>query len=123
MRSWKFILLSIFFLSVNSFADDQISGIWKHTQKPAWLEIQFDSGVGSISVKRHDNNAKAKGLTVIKDIKVEENQQSQWLGMMYSAAKDGYVGVRLILINSSTMAVFESSDIKKLNEILRITKE
>ena len=122
MRSLKFVLLSLILLSASSFANVQINGIWKHTQKPAWLEIKFESGVGTISVKRHDNNVKAAGLNIIKDIKPEINQQTQWLGQMYSAAVDGYVGVRLILINSSTIAIFESSDVKKSNEILRITK-
>ncbi len=123
MRSLKFVLLSLILLSAGSFANVEINGIWKHTQKPAWLEIIFKSGVGFISVKRHDDNVKAAGLNVIKDIKPETNQQTQWLGQMYSAAEDGYVGVRLILINSSTIAVFESNDVKKSNEILRITKE
>jgi hypothetical protein len=123
MRSWKFILLSIVFLSASSLADDQINGIWKHTQKPAWLEITFESGVGSLSVKRHENNVKAAGLNVIKDIKADTNQSSQWIGQMYSASTEGYVGVRLILINTSTIAVFEISDIKNSNEILQMTKE
>jgi hypothetical protein len=123
MHSLKFVLLSLILLSAGSFANVEINGIWKHTQKPAWLEIIFKSGVGSISVKRHDDNVKAAGLNVIKDIKPETNQQTQWLGQMYSAAEDGYVEVRLILINSSTIAVFESNDVKKSNEILRITKE
>jgi hypothetical protein len=35
-------------------------------QKPGWLEIKFESGVGSLSVKRHVNNLKAAGLNVNK---------------------------------------------------------
>jgi hypothetical protein len=123
MCSLKFFLLSLVFLSVNSVADVQIIGVWKHTQKPAWLEISFESGVGSLSVKRHENNVKAAGLNVIQDIKPDTNQSSQWFGHMYSAAENGYVAVRLILINPSTIAVFENSDVKKANEILRIVKE
>ena len=75
----------------------------KYTQKPAWLEISFESGIGSLSVKRHDNNVKSAGLNVIKDIKPDTNQSSQWFGHMYSAAENGYVAVRLILINPSTI--------------------
>ncbi|KGJ93757.1 hypothetical protein [Colwellia psychrerythraea] len=123
MRSWKFVLLIFVFLSVNSFADVHIAGIWKHSQKPAWFDITFESGEGSLSVKRHDNNVKAVGLNVIKSIKPNVKQSSQWLGQMYSAAEDGYVAVKLILINASTIVVFESSDVKNSNEILRITKE
>lgn len=123
MHSWKFIVLSLVFLSANTFADVRLEGIWKHTQKPAWLEIIFESGVGSLSVQRHENNVKSAGLNVIKNINPEVNQSSQWTGEMYSAAKDGYVSVRLILINTTTIAVFESSDINKSNEILRIAKE
>jgi hypothetical protein len=42
---------------------------------------------------------------------------------MYSAAENGYVAVRLILINPSTIVVFENSDVKKANKTLRIVKE
>ncbi|AZQ83954.1 hypothetical protein EKO29_07960 [Colwellia sp. Arc7-635] len=135
MRSWKLclnilllniVLSSLVCLPASAYANDQISGIWKHTEKPAWLEIIFESGVGAVSIQRHDNNVKAAGLNIIKhlvkDIKPETNQPPQWHGQMYSAAEDGYVSVRLILINSTTITVFESSDVKELNEILRITK-
>ncbi|MCJ8320367.1 MAG: hypothetical protein MJK12_12085 [Colwellia sp.] len=123
MGLYKGFLLSILVLSANVYADVQIDGIWKHTQKPAWLEIKFQSGVGALSVQRHDNNIKAAGLNVIKNIKPVINQSSQWAGQMYSAAEGGYVDVVLILINSSTITIFESSDLDKANEILRITRE
>ena len=90
--------------------------------KPAWLEIKFKSGISSVSVMRHDNNLKAAGLNVIKEIKSNLNQPSQWIGKMYSAAKNDYVDVMLILINPTTLAVYESSDLNKSNEILRLTR-
>jgi hypothetical protein len=123
MHLYKLILLSLNFLSASVFANVEIDGIWKHTQKPAWLEIKFESGVGSVSVKRHDNNIKAAGLNIIKEIKPDVNQSSQWFGQMYSAAENGYVDVVLILVNSSTMAIFENSDVNQVNEILRLTRE
>ncbi|MEW6997395.1 hypothetical protein AADZ86_06810 [Colwelliaceae bacterium BS250] len=123
MRLWKIILLGLLFLSANSFAEVQISGTWKHSQKPAWLELEFESGIGSLSVKRHENNAKAAGLNVIKEIKRDVNQSSRWDGQMYSAAENGYVAVTLILINPSTIAVYESSDVNKSDEILRLIRE
>jgi hypothetical protein len=119
----KFVMLSLLFLSAKSFADIQIAGIWKHTQKPAWLEIKFESGVGSLTVERHEHNVKAAGLNVIKEIKFDKNRSSQWDGQMYSAAENGYVGVTLVLINPTTIAVFENSDVNKSYEILRIARE
>ncbi|WNC72332.1 hypothetical protein RGQ13_19775 [Thalassotalea psychrophila] len=123
MRLYKFFLLSLILLSVNAVANDQISGVWKHTQKSAWLEIEFESDLGSLSVKRHDNNLKAAGLNVIKDITTDLNQSSQWIGKMYSAAENGYVGIVLILINPTTLSIYEISDLSKSNEILRLTRE
>jgi len=123
MRLCKFFLLGLLFLSANSFADTQISGTWKHTLKPAWLEINFESGVGSLTVKRHENNLKAAGLNVIKEIMADTNHVSQWHGQMYSAADNGYVAVTLMLINPTTIAVFESSDLNKSHEILRNARE
>ena len=71
-------------------------------------------------MKCHENNVNAAGLNVIKDIKADTNHSSQWLGEMYSAADNAYVAVRLILINPSTIAVFEIGDVLKSNERLRI---
>jgi hypothetical protein len=123
MSLCKVIFISLLFLSVNAFADVNLDGVWKHTQKPAWLEIEFKSGVGSVSVKRHDNNPKSAGLNVIKEIKLDLNQTSLWVGQMYSGAKNDYVDVTLILINPTTLAVYESGDLNKSNEILRLIRE
>ena len=112
MRLCKFVILSLLFLSANSFAEVQITGIWKHTQKPAWLEIKFESGVGSLAVKRHEDNVKAAGFNVIKEIKPDTTRSAQWDGQMYSAPENGYVDVTLVLINPTTIAVFENSDVK-----------
>lgn len=123
MRFLRFFLLSLLVFSVNSFAEVQIDGVWKHTQKPAWLEIKFESDIGTLTVKRHENNVKAAGLNVIKAIKPSLKQSSQWDGQMYSAAANGYVGVTLFLISPTTLVVYESSDLNKSDEILRLTRE
>lgn len=119
----KIFLLSLILLSVNAVANVDIDGLWQHTKKPAWLEIEFESGVGTLSVKRHDNNSKAAGLNVIKAIKPDLTQSSQWVGQMYSAAENGYVDVVLILINPKTLSIYESSDLNKSNEILQLKRE
>jgi hypothetical protein len=123
MRLSLVVLLSILMASTQAFFEDNINGVWKHSQKPAWFDVNFESGVGSVFVKRHDNNLKAAGLNIIKEIKPDVNQSLQWNGKMYSAAENGYVSVMLILINPSTIAIFERSDINKDNEILRLTRE
>lgn len=121
-RYYKYWAIGFMCCSLNAFSASNISGIWKHSQKPAWLEITFASGVGALSVKRHDNNPNAVGLNVIKDIQLDSKRSSQWVGQMYSALENSYVSVRLVLINPNTLAVFAKSDVNS-NEILRIVRE
>jgi len=123
MRLVKLFLVSILCFSSNLFAEAKIDGLWKHSQKPAWLEIKFESGVGALTVKRHDDNVKAEGLNVIKGIQPDIAHVNQWSAQMYSAADNAYVGVILILINSTTITVYERGDVNKTNEILRIARE
>lgn len=67
------------FRKLSAFADVQIDGIWKHTQKSTQLEVE--SGLDSITVKSHKNVAKAtakiKAFNFVKEIKLALDQSSQ----------------------------------------------
>ncbi|NMR26842.1 DUF1287 domain-containing protein [Pseudoalteromonas sp. NEC-BIFX-2020_015] len=107
---------------------NSIAGIWKHSEKPAWLEITFAADLGGITVKRHDGNSNAVGLTVIKDViaaakQTNLSQELQWQGKMFSAQVNGYIDVSLFLTNSTTLEIYESTDLDKQVNILTLTKE
>ena len=105
----KFLALVFVF---NTFAAD-ISGIWKHADKPAWLNVNMQTGL--VTVQRHDNAPGAVGLTVIKDLSAAE---PIWNGKMYAAEQGDYVAVSLELKDNQTLIVVDTYAV----EILRLTR-
>ena len=83
-------------------ADCDISGIWKHSTKPAKLLV--DLSKGEISVQSHDNNAKAVGLVVLKDLK-SGLTSANWDAKMYSAAEDSFVDVQITSESCNQLSV------------------
>lgn len=96
----------------NTFAAD-ISGIWKHADKPAWLSVNMQTGV--VTVQRHDNAPGAVGLTVIKDLSAKP---PIWIGKMYAAEQGDYIAVSLELKDDQTLIVVDTD----AGEILRLTR-
>lgn len=56
--------LMLFTQQINAVSN--IEGIWKHSEKQAWLNIDAVAGVVTVYVHHQANSA---GLTVIKDVK------------------------------------------------------
>ncbi|WP_240223895.1 hypothetical protein [Rheinheimera hassiensis] len=104
-------LLALVFV-FNTLAAD-ISGIWKHADKPAWLNVDMQTGV--VTVQRHDNAPGAAGLTVIKDLSAAP---PIWNGKMYAAEQGDYVAVSLELKDNQTLIVIDAD----AAEILRLTR-
>jgi drug/metabolite transporter superfamily protein YnfA len=96
----------------NTFAAD-ISGIWKHADKPAWLNVNMQTGV--VTVQRHDNAPGAVGLTVIKELSAAA---PIWHGKMYAAEQGDYIAVSLELKDNQTLIVVDSDVV----EILRLIR-
>lgn len=90
-----------------------ISGIWKHADKQAWLNVNMQTGV--VTVQRHDNAPGAVGLTVIKDLSAAA---PIWNGKMYAAEQGDYVAVSLELKDNQTLVVADADAV----EILRLTR-
>ncbi|GAB2914657.1 hypothetical protein [Rheinheimera gaetbuli] len=105
----KFIALVFVF---NAQAAD-ISGIWKHADKPAWLNVNIQTGV--VTVQRHDTAPGAIGLTVIKDLSAAP---PIWHGNMYAAEQGDYIAVSLQLKGHQTLIVVDENAV----EILRLTR-
>lgn len=115
-------LSCLLLISTPAFANTTIDGMWKNAVKPAWLEITFESGIGSASVQRHDIHPKAVGLNVIQNIKPVINQPSQWRGEMYSAEIDSYIVVLLIATDPQTLVVYDISKDDTKKEILHLVQ-
>lgn len=103
--------LALVFIFSTQAAD--ISGIWKHTDKPAWLNVDMQTGI--VTVQRHDNAPGTVGLTVIKDLSAAT---SIWNGKMYDAEQGDYVLVTLKLKDNQTLIVVDEDT----TELLRLTR-
>jgi hypothetical protein len=103
MQSIKYLITALIIYSSGSFAQDtqcEISGIWKHADKNAWLEINLTTK--TVNVKSHLDNPKANGLTVIKNLK------PNWSGQMYNASTGGFVPVQLVFNSCEQLKVTDN---------------
>ncbi len=101
----KYFSIALLMSPTSSFADDNqcdISGVWKHADKPAWLEVNLTTK--TVLVKSHLDNPKANGLTVIKNLK------PNWSGEMYNASTDSYVAVKLAFNGCKQLIVTNDSE-------------
>ena len=110
--------MAFFLLTFQVSANSDISGVWKHPEKTSSYRVRFEKS-GLATVKQHDNNQSANGLTVIKDIKSTPETTHVWSGNMYNGYLDSYVVVTIKLIDDSTIVVIDSKE----NEVLRLVRE
>ena len=60
---------------------DDIAGIWKHAEHPAWIEINMAEG--RATVFRNDNKPERVGREMLKEIKASSERNNLWYGMLY----------------------------------------
>ncbi len=88
-----------------------IAGVWKHSEKEAWLNVDLEKGV--IIVKSHASNPSAEGLTVIKSLAYTD--QANWNGKMYDARSKNFVPVKISEGNCKELiVVMDGSDVLRL---------
>lgn len=103
-----------------------ISGIWKHSEKPAWLELKFKNGIGAITVARHGWNPDAEGLVVLKDITKSKTDTDHptWRGKMFDAKQNGFIPAILTLSTPDTLDIsFEDDSHPEDLHLLRSSRE
>jgi len=123
MKKTLLALNSLFLLmliAVPAMAAHPLAGQWKHSEKPAWLNITVVDGVGQMFVIRHDDNDKAQGLLVLKEIKPAPDFENQWVGQMYAASINGFVPAQLKLQTSSRLIIEINGP--TTHEILQLNK-
>lgn len=99
------ILTLIFLTALPVHAESPIEGIWRHSEKPAWLEFTFISGVGNAYISRHDQNANAEGLLILKDITASAATPCRWQGKIYDARSDTFVKATLHLFKEHNLEI------------------
>lgn len=92
--------------------DCDISGIWNHSAKP--VKLLVDLSKGEVSVQSHNDNTKAIGLVIVKDIKPEP-KSSLWNAKMYSADEDSFVAVQIKSHGCNQLSIdFQGEEVLKL---------
>lgn len=93
------LLYALLFTPVAFSAD--ISGIWKHAQNPAWIEIRLEEGSGT--VVRNDKFPDRVGRKVLKDLQADESEQGLWHGLIYAEKLGEYKDVVVSLPEADQM--------------------
>lgn len=96
------LLLSTLLFTPLAFSAD-ISGIWKHSKEPGWLEIQLEKGSGT--VVRNDKFPERVGRTLLKDLQAHKSKQGLWKGMLFVEKLGEYKKVTVTLPEPDRMLI------------------
>lgn len=100
-----------------------IAGLWKHADKSAWIQIDFQGGVGSATITQHDGNAAAQGLAILQGIRQSADSTGTWHGKIYSAEVDDFVDVSLVLMEDRTLVISTVDGTGPAVEVLRLIRD
>ncbi len=77
-----------------SLAGD-ISGFWKHSDEPGWIEISLDKGEGT--VVRNDKLPERVGRQIIKGLQADGARENLWRGQVYAEKLGEYKDAEISL--------------------------
>jgi|TARA_B110000091_G_C13773747_1_gene457900 uncharacterized protein (DUF2147 family) len=103
MRMIKSALFIFTLLSSSLALSADISGTWKHSKKPIWIEIRLTQGDGK--VVRNDKFPERVGNTFVKDLKADKSKQGIWHGIAYIRKLEDYKNVEISLSDTGEMQV------------------
>jgi len=72
-----------------------ISGFWKHSGEPGWIEIRLEDGKGT--VVRNDKFPERVGREIVKDLEADESKENLWHGQVYAERLGEYKDARISL--------------------------
>ncbi len=82
---------------------DDIAGIWKHAEHPAWIEI--DMAEGRATVFRNDKKPERVGREMLKEIKASSELHNLWYGMLYVEKLGEYKDVEISMPDRKRMLI------------------
>ena len=116
-------LVVLYLIAACGQEEPSIAGVWKHSGKPAWIDIRFEAERGSASISRHDDNPNAVGLPLMSEIVADEASSGLWSGRVYDAASDGFVPVALALLNPELLVISTVEEGGNETEVLRLERD
>ena len=99
----RYLLLLVTMLAAPlAFAQD-ISGFWKHTDEPAWIEVSLEEGKGTVI--RNDKFPERVGRELLKDLRPDESEEGLWLGQVYAERLGEYKDAEITLPEPGRMEI------------------
>tara|TARA_B110000305_G_scaffold39584_1_gene40650 strand:- start:100 stop:555 length:456 start_codon:yes stop_codon:yes gene_type:complete len=89
------------FISVASSND--LSGVWKHSERTIWIEITTEKGTGIIV--RNDRFPHRVGRTFMTDIKANKYRPNVWYGLAYIEKLKDFKKVEISLAEADKMLI------------------
>jgi len=81
----------------------EVSGVWKHTENPAWIEIRLEEG--SATVVRNDKFPERIGREILKEIKASDAKENVWHGLFYIETLGEYKRVEISLSDTERLLI------------------
>ncbi len=102
MKLSRLFFIAALLAASNVFATD-ISGFWKHTEEPGWIEINLDAGKGT--VVRNDKFPERVGREILKDLVAEGSDTPRWKGQVFAEKLGEYKDANIVLSKPDLMTI------------------
>ena len=85
-----------------SFAGD-ISGVWRLSNGPAWIEVSLDSG--DATVVRNEQFPERVGRKILKGLQADGSKENLWQGQVYAEKQGEYKDAKILLSTPDLMII------------------
>jgi uncharacterized protein (DUF2147 family) len=98
---FKYVLLLCALMFAPLAVSGEISGIWKATEGPVWIEINLAEGNGTVI--RNDKYPERVGSVILKNLKADKSKQQLWHGLIYVAKMGEFKNVEVAVPKQERM--------------------
>ena len=82
-----------------------LGGFWQHEKLPAWIEVRFEEGVGTGTVRRNDEYPERVGRVLLKELVPDEDEADTWRGQVYAERFEEYKDAVITLPEEGVMQI------------------
>ena len=90
-------------LFMSTASSNDLSGVWKHSERTIWIEITTEKGTGIIV--RNDRFPDRVGRTFMTDIKANKDRPNVWYGLAYIEKLKDFKKVEVSLAEADKMLI------------------
>ncbi len=102
MKFSRIVVIAAILFGNSALAGD-ISGFWKHTEEPGWIEINLEEGKGT--VVRNDKFPDRVGREILKDLEEDTSKQGLWTGQIFAEKLGEYKNAEITLAEPDLMTI------------------